>query len=312
MEESSLLFIISQPRSGSTFLQRLLSNNDLVNTTSEPWILLHCTSIIKPELINGTFSNTLTEWAFDEYKKRFPNFDFQQIEKDYILSLYQPLAHGYKYVIDKTPRYWELINEIPKLFPKAKIIVLKRNPEDVLTSIMRTWKLETVKDLSRFHRDLLLAPRELQNFLYENAENPNVLEVKYESLKQDVHIETEAIYNWLQLPYSKAVLDVEKNDKAKGVFGDPYQNSDDTYTKASSLHLEYQLSKKQKNFVNAYLSFLGKTFLKEYGYNLSENIRGGKSFAFEYFKSQPHTDHHWKNEPTNSLKNTFLGLFNKL
>ncbi len=312
MSDDKLIFIISQPRAGSTFLQRLLSNNELVNTTGEPWILLHCASLMKPELLDATFSNTLTQWAYDEYKKGFPTFDFQKIEKEYMLSLYQPLLEGYSYVVDKTPRYWEIINEIPKIFPSAKIIVLKRNPEAVLTSIIRTWQLESVKDLSRFQRDLLLAPFELQRFLQKNKDTANVLEVKYEALLTDLPTQTEAIYNWLKLPYNQSVLDVEQNNKTKGVFGDPYQNNDDSYNIVSSLSSKYQLSKRQKTFVKAYLNFLGKPFLNEYGYTFAENKKGGKSLAFEYFKTQPHADHHWKNETTHSIKIKFLGLFNRL
>ncbi|PKA82133.1 sulfotransferase family protein [Ulvibacter sp. MAR_2010_11] len=312
MREEKLIFIISQPRAGSTFLQRLLSNNELVNTASEPWILLHCATILKPELLNATYSSTLTDWAFNEYKKRFVNFDFQKVEKEYILSLYQPLAQEYTYIIDKTPRYWELINEIPILFPKAKIIVLKRNPDAVLTSMIRTWQLQSVKDLSRFQRDLLIAPREIQGFLDKNSKNENVLEVRYEDLKQNTADQTEAIYNWLALPFNQGVLDVEKNDKTKGVFGDPYQNSNDTYKKMSSINSEMNLSTKQNKFVKAYLNFLGKPFLSRYGYTCKGDKKVGISFAFEYFKTLRHKDHHWKNEKVNPIKSRFLELFDRI
>ncbi|MDT0556023.1 sulfotransferase family protein [Patiriisocius hiemis] len=312
MKESSLLFIISQPRSGSTFLQRLISNNEFVNTTSEPWVLLQCASILKPELLNATFSNTLTQWAFNEYKKGFPTVDFQKIEKEYILSLYQPMAQGYSYVIDKTPRYWELINEIPQIFPNARIIILKRNPEDVVRSMMKTWQLQSVEALSRFQRDLLLAPAEIQNFLDRNHNNDNIFELKYEDLMQNLSDQTKTIYNWLQLPYNDTVLDIEKNNKIKGVFGDPYQNSSGPYKSVSSVNSNYQLSKKQEKFISAYLKFLGVTFLNQYGYANTAHIANKKSFAFEYFKTLHHRDHYWVNEEIHPLKKKFFGLFNKL
>ena len=312
LKEENLIFIISQPRAGSTFLQRLLSNNEFVNTTSEPWILLQCASILKPELLNATFSNKHAQRASNEYKKASPAVDFQKKEKEYILSLYQPMAQGYTYVIDKTPRYWELVNEIPKLFPNAKIIILKRNPEDVLRSIIKTWQLKSVKELSRFKRDLLLAPIELQAFLEKNQNNPNVLAVTYEALKQDLSAQTEAIYHWLQIPYSQEVLDIEQNHKAKGVFGDPYQNSNAPHTKETSLNSENRLSKKQENFISAYLNFLGQPFLNKYGYAIAKERNGVSSFSFKYFKTLHHEDHHWKNEATQGIKSKFLSLFNTL
>jgi hypothetical protein len=293
-------------------LQRLLSNNEQVATKSETWLLLHCANIIKPELINATFSNTLTQWAFKEYKESFENFDFKEIEKNYILSLYEPLLKKHTYLIDKTPRYWEIIDEIPKIFPKAKIIVLKRNPEDILKSIMKTWQLKKVTDLVRFKRDLLLAPQVLQNFLDKQKHNTNVREVKYEELQKDLVTQTKMLYNWLNLPFNEEYLLVENNNKTKGVFGDPYQNSSLPYKNASQLSSQYKLSQKQENFIKAYMDYLGGTFLKEFGYEILERKIETKSFSFEYFKTLNHEDHFWKEEKTSYFKKVILRLYNEL
>ena len=59
MLDRNLIFIVSQPRSGSTLLQNLLSNNTQVNTASEPWILLRLAPFFKPSLINATFDYKL-------------------------------------------------------------------------------------------------------------------------------------------------------------------------------------------------------------------------------------------------------------
>ena len=37
----NLIFIISQPRSGSTLLQRMLSGNKDIKTSAETWLMLH-------------------------------------------------------------------------------------------------------------------------------------------------------------------------------------------------------------------------------------------------------------------------------
>ena len=59
MDEKKLIFIISQPRSGSTLLQSLLSNNDFVATTSEPWILIPFLSFLKGDTkLNANFKLT--------------------------------------------------------------------------------------------------------------------------------------------------------------------------------------------------------------------------------------------------------------
>lgn len=40
MNGKNLIFIVSQPRSGSTLLQRILSAHSQICTTSEPWLAL--------------------------------------------------------------------------------------------------------------------------------------------------------------------------------------------------------------------------------------------------------------------------------
>ena len=136
VDEENLIFLISQPRSGSTYLKALLSNNVYVNTISEPWILLHYINQIKPELVETTVRNSIAVDAYREYSNRFPEHPFNQNFKDFLLSHYTPLKTGYRYILDKTPRYWEIIDEIIKLFPKSKIVVLKRNPAEVVKSII--------------------------------------------------------------------------------------------------------------------------------------------------------------------------------
>ena len=37
----NLIFILSQPRAGSTLLQRMLASHPEVHTLSEPWVMLH-------------------------------------------------------------------------------------------------------------------------------------------------------------------------------------------------------------------------------------------------------------------------------
>ena len=110
IDESKLIFIISQPRAGSTFLQNLLSNNNEVNTCSEPWILLNFATQIKPELVSGTFDNRLAVSAFTEYLSKYPELTYNKLQKDFLLNLYEPMSKGFNYVIDKTPRYWEILD----------------------------------------------------------------------------------------------------------------------------------------------------------------------------------------------------------
>ena len=100
MKEENLIFIVSQPRSGSTYLQNLLSNNKQTNTCSEPWLLLNFLNFIKPSLVHTKTDNKLTIRALNNYLNAFPNFKFKEACKELILKLYEPMFKGYQFAID--------------------------------------------------------------------------------------------------------------------------------------------------------------------------------------------------------------------
>lgn len=265
MKEDSLIFIISQPRSGSTYIQNLLSNNSEVNTCSEPWVLLNFANQIKPSLVSTQFNNKLAVQAFQDYLSKYQEIEFRSEFKQFILNLYNPMAKGYTYVIDKTPRYWELMDEIVTLFPKSKIIVIKRDPLAVLKSIIKTWDLKTVFDLYEFRNDILNAPKRILEFCNAQQQNPNVYVLKYEDVLDHPKTEIRKLYEWVGLNYVDSVLDTEINNKYKGRFGDPFQNA---HTETDVMRKEAnnkEINKELNEFINGYTHFLNPAFLKEYG-----------------------------------------------
>lgn len=285
MKEENLIFIVSQPRSGSTYVQNLLSNNSVVNTCSEPWILLNFVSLLKPELIQAGYNPTMAQKAFSDYLSKYPETDWKLKLKHYILELYQPMATGYNLVIDKTPRYWELLDELQTLFPKSKILIIKRHPFDVLKSIIKTFDLKTIADLNKFRRDILVAPKRIQEFCDQQRTNTNVRVVTYEAIVTNPEKEVQALYDWAAIPYTSEVLHVETNEKYKGAFGDPFQNA--TEEKAN---LREQFKKKTipvmlEEIMAGYEYYLSPKFLKTYG-NYEPYLLGEETKAFNTFLKQ--------------------------
>ncbi len=127
---SNLLFIVSQPRSGSTLLQAILSNNNQVATASEPWLLLPFLSIKKPGIVQAEYDYSLASKAVHEFiSKAGGEIQLDKKLNSFLTDIYSSIANGNtEYILDKTPRYYEILPEIKKIFPEAKIIVLKRNP----------------------------------------------------------------------------------------------------------------------------------------------------------------------------------------
>lgn len=300
--EENLIFIISQPRSGSTYLQNLLSNNPFVNTVSEPWVLLNFVSILKPDLYKAVFDEELTQKALKEYIVSLPDNYFDETFKKFILKLYEPLLKEFLFFVDKTPRYWEIADELVALFPNAKVLVIFRNPVDVVNSMIRTWDLNTLNALNQFKRDLIIAPSKLHEFVKRNKENTNVRSIRYEDLAANTKKEITALYQWLQIPYDDEILKTELNKKFRGTFGDPFQNSKVDYVKEKHESKNKTISSTLREFSQGYSYYLSDGFLNDLGY-MKDMPKRKKTMAFRYYMCLKPDNN---NVPSESLKRKLI------
>ncbi len=229
-------------------------------------MLLNFANQINSDLVSSKFDNVLGNDAFQTYLRHTGTDNFQSKFKNFLLSLYEPLVNDYPYVIDKTPRYWEIIDEIKKIFPNSRMIILKRNPVDVFKSIINTWNKGSIELLEPYKRDLLLAPKRLHEFSLKHKNDPLVKTVYYENIVDDQLNEIERIYEWLGISFQIDFLDTKRNVKIKGKYGDPYQNSGKSYkqTKSESKDLTKN-NDELKGLLLQYQRFLGDQFLQEYG-----------------------------------------------
>jgi hypothetical protein len=281
IDESKLIFIISQPRSGSTLLQKLISNNKHVDTVSEPWLLLPLLSVYKPSLIEAKYNYPVALQGFFAYlEKKGVSDVFRNDMKKMILNLYSN-GDSTLFFVDKTPRYYEIIPEILEFFPAAKFLVLKRNPFASLHSMLTTWSQDKIDYtlINAFYRDFLVAPFLIQDFCEKHGSKPNVFEVQYEHIVSNPQEAVKAMYDWLNIPFDASVLDIDKNAKVKGMFGDDVYKKEPLKEIKSALSDSWRDSlsdKKRKEFFGGYQQFLGAEFISKYGY-ATEDFGSGKS-----------------------------------
>jgi hypothetical protein len=288
---SNLLFIISQPRSGSTLTQKIISNNNWVETASEPWLLLPYLSVFRPDLYTAAFKADVARNGIADYLKKM------NLEKDYkenlgkfLLSLY-PVSEGKKYFIDKTPRYYEILDEIIEIFPDARFLILKRSPFAALYSMLQTWSgFKTDTDsLKTFYRDFLAAPQKIQKFASLQKSNPKVMEVKYEDIVSSPEEKIKDMYQWADLPFSQDVLNIGANTKVKGMYGDDVYKKKSANTiepdKNANWEIKIKADKNLSRFFDEYSAYLGSSFLREYGYHeLKTSGKTGSLFKKTDFK----------------------------
>ena len=136
------IFIFSLPRSGSTLLQRKLSQHPEISTVPEPWILLPLLSILRDDGIYTDYGHTLFRRAFHDLESYLPRGaeSIDESIKKFALNIYSEASnHKTSFFVDKTPRYHIISDHIIRIFENGKFIFLWRNPLSTVSSIVQTW-----------------------------------------------------------------------------------------------------------------------------------------------------------------------------
>ena len=217
-----LIFLISQPRAGSTMLQRMLGAHPKVHTISEPWLMLHPLYALKRNALTAEYNSRLAREALDTVFDALP-----EGEDGYIQGL--RTMYGYLYArllegsgksvfLDKTPRYYLIIPELARVFPEAKFIILLRNPLAVLVSILNSWVKEDWRRLRNFQTDLFRAPGLLADGLPNLGDR--AAKVQYEELVHDPEDHIRNLSRFLEIPFDPATIDYGDGSSPDWRFGD--------------------------------------------------------------------------------------------
>lgn len=190
IKEENLLFIISQPRSGSSLLQQLLISTKKVKSVPEPWFMLSLIETYRKTSNQSGYNPLYAHINFMEYLERHTGSknDFVGQIKKIALELYKLNGLNEKeiYFLDKTPRYYHILEELKELLPLAKFIILIRNPISVFASILDyncQGDINEVLKQDKYH-DLFTAPKKIVSIL-RGWDKENYHVVHYEDLVKD-------------------------------------------------------------------------------------------------------------------------------
>jgi hypothetical protein len=273
----NLIFIISQPRSGSTLLQRILAGNPQVHTTPEPWLMLHPIYSLRIDGYKAEYNEQLAHTALIDFLSSIQDGEKKHLEAiakmaSYLYNLSCEEA-GKTYFVDKTPRYYLIISELSKIFPDAKFIFLFRNPLSVLASILNTLVKEHWLLLARYKHDLITAPDLLLNSLSVMDDGQSI-KVNYEELVSQPDIQVRRLCEHIGLDYQDEMINYGRKKFTLGHMGDT--TNINKYSSPTTENIDRWLKicehRQPRHFVEEYLNFLGPIRLSKMGYDY-ENIR---------------------------------------
>lgn len=197
------IFIVGLPRSGTTLLDRLLSNHPAVCSAGEL----------------GTFRRSLERAAdcftgpmLDEgFVERLPQVNREEAG-DLYLANSQWRAGGHRFYVDKMPRNWLLVPLIHAAIPEAPILHMTREPTAVAFSNLRSYfgadyaygyNVET----------LILHYRRYRTLMKQwHAMAPGaMLDVSYEALVADPDRELRRVFGFCGLEWRPEYADLARN-----------------------------------------------------------------------------------------------------
>ena len=258
---ASHIFIVGNSRSGTTLTSNLLKSHPLVHSFGEihffeqlwkpednselDWqdaiklgakllgIARDSRLLLKnPEKYNEEASAMLAEYADEK-------ITYVAVYKKFLS--YESKLNDKQIPCEQTPRYVFYLKEILQIFPESRVIILLRDPRDILLSQKNKWKQywsrsncihvrELIRTWSNYH-PILLAQMWKQAMIAasKHKNDPRVKMVHFEDLLQNTENVVSDICDFsglefnskmLEVPSSKSTL-AKQDDSVKGVSSAP-------------------------------------------------------------------------------------------
>ena len=262
------LYILSLPRSGSTLLQKVLALHPEIETASEPWILLPLLYALRRSGAVAEYSHGNAVRGIEDFLGDIGGTDRYLADIGALVrSMYEDKACSRSaYFLDKTPRYYLIADDIAKMYPDAKFLVLFRNPLAVVSSMANTWQGGRWQ-LRNWLDDLTKGPRCLVSF----AENhpSHCFCVNYEHFVANPESSLKQIMYFLNLNMDSIQMDTFSSVNLKGAMGDPTgQTKYNNISKTSMNQWKNAFqSPLRRLWARRYLAHLGDPMLETMGYN---------------------------------------------
>ncbi|HGY54755.1 MAG TPA: glycosyltransferase [Caldithrix abyssi] len=270
----NLIFLISQPRAGSTLVQRILAGHSQIFSTAEPWIMLHPLYALKKEGLQSEFSFRDAVIGMEDFTAQLPKGEETYVEALRLMAghLYNSALQkaGKSRFLDKTPRYYFIINELQRVFPQARFVFLWRNPLAVLSSILDTWVKNDWPRLGLHRSDLLQAPQMLLEGVKKTEGQSAVLH--YEELAAHPQKQIQQLCRQLNLEFEPDMLNYGSLPAPQGRMGDAVgvKKHQSAVTDSIDKWKQNMRALPARLLADVYLTLLGEETVQNMGYDYFE------------------------------------------
>jgi LPS sulfotransferase NodH len=185
----NMVFLVGCPRSGTTWLQKLLASHPRIHSGEESHFFslyvgpqLRSWNDQKTRHLNGGLGHAAGPQAY------FREEEFRAILKNYLAALLKPIVDGLEpeeLFLEKTPSHALYIPEIKELLPDSRFIHLMRDCRDVVASLMtasRSWGMSWAPGSAKVAAAMWVQHVEAVKAAAKELSSEEFHEIRYEDL----------------------------------------------------------------------------------------------------------------------------------
>lgn len=230
IKDSQIVFLVGAPRSGTTYLQRLLATHPKIKTAQESHLFdnhigyqfFHWDRLSTPFITGKRIGVGIPCYHTEE--------SFTKILKEFSLKLLAPFLvelQPDEIFLEKTPYHSLYIKDIVRIFPDSKIIHLVRHPFDACRSYLHSTKTWFKGKMNILNAGTVVGSiwKNSVNGVLNNKyliKKDNYLEIKYEDLLNNNAVKLKEILGFIgfEEDISTVKTYIQKNSKANQIKGE--------------------------------------------------------------------------------------------
>jgi len=279
VRDKQYIFIVGNPRSGTTLLRNILGLHPDISIMPELHFFDRIFPIIRNDnlLKNLEYRNKIKERILDDVKNKQENgsglwekINIDIIELENKLSLVRSFREIYiilinfintdcqvNYIVEKTPINSLFLKEINDYFPTAKIIYIVRDGREMCASASKIWKNNYIHYSARWQLDIKEVEKISKDF------GNRFIEIKYEDLVKNTFSISKNIFSFIGVKMFANFNSDLNTIPASSSFDVKDENK--IY---ESRNFEKFFNKKEKIIINTLL----KKYLIKKNYKISDSI----------------------------------------